>query len=59
MNLTKKPDNAGIYEKDLDSYYKAMCAGDHHICVAIEQRHGLYGLSPEIVTKALSDAKKK
>lgn len=45
-------------QTDLERYSKAMISGDFNTCVAIEQRHDLYGYPPEIVTvglKAVAD----
>lgn len=35
-------------------YAEAMREGDHARCIQIEERNGLYGLPPEIVSAALA-----
>ena len=45
---------------DLARYTKAMIAGNIGVCIAIEQRHNLYGYPPEIVgmgLKAIEDGR--
>lgn len=41
---------------DLDAYFKAMRAGQLSTCMRIEQRHGLYGYPPEVVSAGLAAA---
>lgn len=41
---------------DLARYTKAMIAGSHLTCVAIEEKHGLHGYPPELVTVGLAAA---
>ncbi|MCI2809339.1 hypothetical protein [Eoetvoesiella caeni] len=38
---------------DLEIYSKAMISGNFQACVAIEQRHDLYGYPPEVVSVGL------
>lgn len=43
---------------DLELYSKAMISGNLHACIAIEQRHNLYGYPPDVVSvglKAIAD----
>ncbi|HDZ37135.1 MAG TPA: hypothetical protein ENH62_02420 [Marinobacter sp.] len=46
-------------ENDLNAYWKAMGHYDWQhtlaVCSRIEKKYGLYGASPEAVTKALND----
>ena len=39
---------------DRDGYYLAMIKGDYATCASIEQKYGLYGYPPEVVSTALS-----
>lgn len=39
---------------DLETYILAMRAGHIDACIQIEQRHGLFGYPPEVVTVGLS-----
>lgn len=41
---------------DRDAYSKALIRNDLHTCVDIEQRYGLYGYSPELVSVGLNAA---
>lgn len=41
-------------ESDLKAYARAMRTGNHTRAVDIEQRWGLYGYTPEIVSTVLS-----
>lgn len=34
-------------------YMQAMIAGRDHVCIAIEQEHGLFGYPPELVSVGL------
>lgn len=34
-------------------YSAAMVAGQDHVCIAIEQEHGLFGYPPELVSVGL------
>lgn len=38
---------------ELDAYMRAMIRGYTSTCASIEQRHGLYGYPPEIVSVGL------
>lgn len=38
---------------ELAQYSRAMIAGQTHVCIAIEKRHGLFGWPPDIVSIAL------
>lgn len=43
---------------DLELYSKAMISGNLQTCIAIEQRHDLYGYPPDVVSvglKAIAD----
>ena len=40
---------------DLSAYTAAMQRGDTDACIAIEQRYGLLGLSPQQVSEELFD----
>lgn len=42
--------------KNIDRYTRAMVAGQLEVCVAIEQKHGLYGYPPDIVCVGLRAA---
>lgn len=39
--------------QDLEDYAKAMVRGDHAKCVQIEEKHDLFGYSPELVSVGL------
>lgn len=39
---------------DLEIYSKAMLRGDYDTCARIEDRHGMYGYPPELVTTGLA-----
>lgn len=39
---------------DAETYFKAMASGNHATCIRIEERHGLYGYPPEIVSVGLN-----
>lgn len=41
---------------DREAYSKAMIRNDLHTCVEIEQRYGLYGYPPELVSVGLNAA---
>jgi len=41
---------------DREAYSKAMIRNDLNTCVAIEQRYGLYGYPPELVSVGLNAA---
>jgi hypothetical protein len=41
---------------DRDAYSKAMIRNDLNTCVDIEQRYGLYGYPPELVSVGLNAA---
>lgn len=43
---------------DAAAYMKAMIAGQVDACIRIEQRHGLFGYPPEIVSVGLAAADK-
>lgn len=38
---------------ELQRYVKALVAGNTNVCIDIEQKHGLYGYPPEIVSVGL------
>lgn len=43
---------------DSASYVRFLARGDSFACTAIEQKYGLYGLSPEQVTEQLAEMAK-
>ena len=43
---------------ELKQYAAAMRNGDHDTCIAIEERHGLYGYPPELVSTVLASIDK-
>jgi hypothetical protein len=38
---------------ELERYTKAMVAGKTSLCISIEERHGLYGYPPDVVSVGL------
>ena len=38
---------------ELEQYTKALCRGNIDACIRIEERHGLFGYPPEIVSIGL------
>lgn len=45
---------------DAETYFRAMRSGSHDTCTRIEERHGLYGYPPELVSvglQAVADGK--
>jgi hypothetical protein len=48
-------DHSSAARKDLSRYTACMMQGKIDVCIAIEKKYGLYGLSPQQVSEELAD----